>query len=500
MKVYTPEISWHERDPIYTCHFHPVDKNKLATSGVSGVIRLWEIKEKLDSTKPNEFTSGIGSPKDCHVGFIANLKRHVKSVNVVRWNSAGDILASAGDEACVFLWKENEIKNQSTLDMDEDDNKENWFSFKTFRGHLEDILDLSWSKDGSIIISGSIDNSVIVWDVATGNKLSILKEPKGFVQGVVCDPLGETYACLATDRSLRIFSAKNYRCIFSISKIQMSKENVEPLPNCVRIFHDDTMKSFYRRMCFTPDGNLLFAPSGCIEIENKTIDASYIFTRNSYTKPSLYIPHDKPSVAVSCCPLKYELNAKKSDSPDKIDNLFSIPYRYIFAIATEDSVCIYDTQNLLPFSYVTGIHYSTISDLSWSSDGRMLCITSIDGFCSLIMFAENQLGIVYSEPAVSLEEVPMELVNENENTIKVDPVSKEQKQNQLNFTSKKVILAKSGSNVSTDGCVLIEEDSMAKVAEKVDEVKTLNIQKPVIQTLDLQKNDGGKKRIKLVPL
>lgn len=78
-------------------------------------------------------TYGIGNVADCDVKFIANLKRHVKSVNVVRWNSTGDVLASAGDEACVFLWKENEIKNQSTLDNDEDENKENWFSFKTFR-------------------------------------------------------------------------------------------------------------------------------------------------------------------------------------------------------------------------------------------------------------------------------------------------------------------------------------------------------------------------------
>jgi len=191
---------------------------------------LWEIQEKADQVK-TETTSSIGNPSDCEVKFIANLKRHVKSVNVVRWNHTGDVLASAGDEACVFLWKENEIKNQSTLDMDEDENKENWFSFKTFRGHLEDILDLSWSRDSSLIISGSIDNSVVVWDVATGNKVAILKEPKGFVQGVAYDPLGVMYACLSTDRTLRIFSASKNKCVDTISKIQMSKENVEVRQN-----------------------------------------------------------------------------------------------------------------------------------------------------------------------------------------------------------------------------------------------------------------------------
>jgi len=36
------------------------------------------------------------------------------------------------------------------------------------RGHIEDVYDLSWSPDGNNIISGSIDNSAIIWDVAKG--------------------------------------------------------------------------------------------------------------------------------------------------------------------------------------------------------------------------------------------------------------------------------------------------------------------------------------------
>jgi hypothetical protein len=42
-------------------------------------------------------------------------------------------LASAGDEAVVYLWNENDIKNQKTLDGDEYENIENWYAFKTFR-------------------------------------------------------------------------------------------------------------------------------------------------------------------------------------------------------------------------------------------------------------------------------------------------------------------------------------------------------------------------------
>ncbi len=40
MKVFTPEISWHERDPIYTCDFNPIKNRKFATAGVTGEIRV----------------------------------------------------------------------------------------------------------------------------------------------------------------------------------------------------------------------------------------------------------------------------------------------------------------------------------------------------------------------------------------------------------------------------------------------------------------------------
>ncbi len=67
------------------------------------------------------------------VEFLANLKRHTKAVNVIRWNHDGSMIASAGDEGVILLWNENEIKNQKTLDTDEDESKENWFAFKTLR-------------------------------------------------------------------------------------------------------------------------------------------------------------------------------------------------------------------------------------------------------------------------------------------------------------------------------------------------------------------------------
>lgn len=37
------------------------------------------------------------------------------------------------------------------------------------RFHRKDVLDLQWSADSAYLISGSVDNSCIIWDVNKGN-------------------------------------------------------------------------------------------------------------------------------------------------------------------------------------------------------------------------------------------------------------------------------------------------------------------------------------------
>jgi hypothetical protein len=60
-----------------------------------------------------------------------------------------------------------------------------------------------------------------------GSKLAILKEPKGFVQGVVYDPKDATFSVISTDRCLRTFSTSNYKCTINLNKINFTKENKE---------------------------------------------------------------------------------------------------------------------------------------------------------------------------------------------------------------------------------------------------------------------------------
>lgn len=45
--------------------------------------------------------------------------------------------------------------------------------------------------------------------------------------------------------------------------------------------------------------------------------------------------------------------------------LFDLPYRIVYAVATQDAVLLYDTQQLKPICVVSNLHYATFTDLAW---------------------------------------------------------------------------------------------------------------------------------------
>lgn len=220
--------------------------------------------------------------------LAADLTRHQRAVNCVRWSPSGEFLASCDDESAVFIWRlKPDTEAASIFDRDDtaDGDKEIWNSYKILRGHVEDVYDLSWSYDSQFLFSGSVDNTAIVWDVHKAKSVAIIKEHKGFVQGVAFDPLNQYLATLCTDRFLRIFDVQTKKIVQRSNKstLPVAKDS-DLYEKNIRLFHDDTLQTFFRRLCFSPDGSLLVVPSGVVEVEGSTakpLNTTYIYTRHS---------------------------------------------------------------------------------------------------------------------------------------------------------------------------------------------------------------------------
>lgn len=165
----------------------------------------------------------------------------------------------------------------------------------------------------------------------------------------------------------------------------------------VRLYHDGTLQTFFRRLCFTPDGKLLLTPTGVTDYDGvlKPTNTSYGYSRYDLSKPAFVLPFpNEYTVAVRCSPVLYRL---RPFNAEKNPPIISLPYRMVYAVATKNSVFFYDTQQPVPFAIVSNIHYTRLTDLTWSTDGNILIVSSTDGFCSLLTFAENELGERYEE-------------------------------------------------------------------------------------------------------
>jgi len=194
MKAAPLLISWHnESQPIYSVHFDPHGKGRLATAGGDNNIRLWNLERDGEEAK---------------VSFLATLVRHTQTVNVVRFCPKGEMLASAGDDGNVLLWVPSDLP-ATALGEDHAEDKETWrikHMCRTSTG--AEIYDLAWSPDGRYFITGAMDNTARIFDSHSGAMIRQIAEHNHYVQGVAWDPLNEFVATQSSDRTVHIYALK----------------------------------------------------------------------------------------------------------------------------------------------------------------------------------------------------------------------------------------------------------------------------------------------------
>ncbi|TDH68685.1 hypothetical protein CCR75_003757 [Bremia lactucae] len=402
------------------------DKPILATGGADKEIKLWRIG-CLEDTHNKE---------DVALEFIFSLSGHDRSINCVRFSPNGTYLASASDDTSIILWTKpktagddwrwGQISSLSAVD-------------RTILslGHRGDITDLSWSPDSAFLASSSVDNRCVIWDVEKGEVAERRKDHAQYVQGVAWDPLNEFIVTASNDRTCRVYSlsgfeaatrpngkkqGRKFMCIQTIKTREFSEKHVSIIMTPIakddkvaeaedaemavgdaarkaaaalkhRMFLDDTCPAFARRLSWTPDGSYVLMPTGLYRSSESAspVNTVYAFSRGNFCQPTLHLPgQEKASLAVRCSPVMYELRRQSGDYP--VNNLFKTKHRSVFVVLTLDAVVIYDTQQPHPICTIKGLHYADLTDAAWTADGQTLCVSSTDGYISLIQFEDGFFG------------------------------------------------------------------------------------------------------------
>ena len=243
MRIEIPQIFWHgNRDRIMSIDFYP-NTNLLITSGAESenkmFVKLWRIEEiTIDlSTQANPSIPISGnnsqSPFDENQNSGNNLTNlqntnnlqtltdpentsnvrikpvfecelngaHISTVNICRFSPNGKYLATGSDDNTVIIW----VQKSRPTNFGSSEEKVSWSNYKILRGHSGDVYDLSWNPESKYLISGSVDNYCMIWNIEKAKCVNRFMDHEHFVQGVSWDPRNKYILTQSSDKSVRFY-------------------------------------------------------------------------------------------------------------------------------------------------------------------------------------------------------------------------------------------------------------------------------------------------------
>ncbi|CAI9105597.1 OLC1v1004559C7 [Oldenlandia corymbosa var. corymbosa] len=233
-----------------------------------------------------------------------------------------------------------------------------------------------------MLASGSLDNTIHIWDMSNGICTAVLRGHASLVKGVAWDPIGSFIASQSDDKTVIIWRTSDWSLAHRTDGHWAKSLG----------------STFFRRLGWSPCGHFITTTHGF----QKPRHSAPVLERGEWSATFDFLGHNAPIIVVKFNHSMFKRNTSNAQDL-KVASLGwangsakggkdSQPYNVI-AIGSQDrTITVWTTASPRPLFVAKHFFSQSVVDLSWSPDGYSLFACSLDGTVATFHFDENELG------------------------------------------------------------------------------------------------------------
>ncbi|MCL4127323.1 UNVERIFIED_CONTAM: hypothetical protein GTU68_032773, partial [Idotea baltica] len=228
--VIRDEVEKFHRSSVNSLQYDPY-LQRLYSAGRDSIIRIWNCKNQKEpyvqsmehhTDWVNDIVLCCGGKNlisassdttvkvwNAHKGFcMSTLRTHKDYVKALAYARDREQVASAGLDKAIFLW---DVQTLTALTA-----SNNTVTTSSLNGNKDSIYSLAMNAPGTVIVSGSTEKVLRVWDPRTGNKLMKLKGHTDNVKALLVNREGTQVLSGSSDGTIKLWSIGQQRCMLTI--------------------------------------------------------------------------------------------------------------------------------------------------------------------------------------------------------------------------------------------------------------------------------------------
>lgn len=316
------------------------------------------------------------------------MSHHLGTIHSVRFSPNGRYLASGADDKIICIYQlESGPPTIATFGTNEPPPVENWKTSKRLVGHDNDVQDLAWSYDGSILVSVGLDSKIVIWSGHTFEKLKVLSVHQSHVKGITFDPANKFFATASDDRTIKIFRFTSP----APNATQHDMVNNFVLETTINTpFKSSPLTTYFRRCSWSPDGNHIAAANAV----NGPVSSVAIIERSRWDSEINLIGHEGPTEVCMFSPRLFHTKKPLENGATNGHSSGGALVTVIASAGQDKTLSVWNTNTSRPVVILQDLAAKSISDLAWTPDGQTLFASSLDGGIVCCKFETGELGWV----------------------------------------------------------------------------------------------------------